>query len=963
MDTGVWTASKVRETFVEFYKANGHTFVPSSSTVPHDDPSLLFANAGMNQFKPIFQGTVDPASDFAKLARACNSQKCIRAGGKHNDLDDVGKDVYHHTFFEMLGNWSFGDYFKKEAIGLSWKLLTEVFGLDPERLYVSYFEGSAKDGLPVDSEARQYWLDLGVPESRVLPFGSKENFWEMGETGPCGPCSEIHYDRIGGRDAAALVNMDDPDVLEIWNLVFIQFNREGDGTLRPLPHKHIDTGMGLERLVSVLQDRRSNYDTDVFTPIFGAIEQLTGARAYAGRVGADDTDGVDMAYRVVADHVRTLTFAIADGGVPSNEGRGYVLRRILRRGARYARRKFGVELGAFFARLVDTVVAQMGDVFPEIARNVDLIKEILCEEEVSFARTLDRGERLFEQTVAKMAAGSAEIPGASVWRLYDTYGFPVDLTRIMAEEAGLRVDEAEFEREQARARALSKQRRNQGQAGGGVALDVHAIAHLNGQGVAKTDDAPKYSERSVAARVLAVFDGRAFADGEARSIATNPDDAPVVGVVLDRTNFYAEQGGQEYDTGALVADDGEFTVEDVQVYGGYVLHTGFLKYGALRVGDAVTAQYDELRRRPIRANHTATHVLNFALRKVLRSDEADQRGSLVAPDRLRFDFAYKAAVSTDEVRAVEEICRQAIRDDLRVYAREVPLGEARQIAGLRAVFGEVYPDPVRVVSIGADVDAVLKAPQDARWTGYSIEFCGGTHVASTAELKHFVVTEESSIARGIRRVVAVTGEEALKAQLLQRSLAAEVQALQRLQGAPLDAELKRVGKELEGAAIGVYEKAQLRAEVDAARRAFAEADKAAKAQLLKQTTDLVQAEIEQHPERDAFVFRLPAAAIGKAMAQAATHVKNLQTKAAYFIAASDDSGGEGGGRVAHQCVVPKALVARGLSAGAWAAAVAAVVGGKSGGKDESAQGSGTDVARVDEAVRVAEEHAKAALSC
>ncbi|KAJ1728917.1 Alanine--tRNA ligase [Coemansia biformis] len=950
-----WTADKVRATFIEFFQANGHSFVPSSPTVPHDDPTLLFANAGMNQYKPIFQGTVDPASDFAKLTRACNSQKCIRAGGKHNDLDDVGKDVYHHTFFEMLGNWSFGEYFKKEAIGFSWKLLTEVFGLDPERLYVSYFEGSAKDGLPVDAEARQYWMDIGIPESRVLPFGSKENFWEMGEVGPCGPCSEIHYDRIGGRDAAALVNMDDPDVLEIWNLVFIQFNREADGNLRPLPHKHIDTGMGLERLVSVLQDKRSNYDTDVFMPLFAAVQGLTGARPYTGKVGAEDADGIDMAYRVIADHIRTLSFAIADGGVPSNDGRGYVLRRILRRGARYARRKFSVELGGFFGRLVDTVVEQMGGVFPEVAKNADLIKEILCEEEASFARTLDRGERLFEQTVSKMADGSTVIPGASVWRLYDTYGFPVDLTRIMAEEAGLRVDEDEFAREQERSRAVSKQRKGGAGGTGNVVLDVHAIADLNERGVPKTDDQPKYAERSVEARVLAVFDGTAFVGGEERSIATNPDDVPAVGIVLDRTNFYAEQGGQEYDTGSLVTADSEFTVENVQVYGGFVLHTGFLKYGTLRVGDTVDAQYDILRRQPIRNNHTATHVLNLALRKVLKSEEADQRGSLVAPDRLRLDFAYKAAVSADEVHAVEEMCNKAIKDNLRAYSREVPLSEARQIAGLRAVFGEVYPDPVRVVAIGVDVDEVLKTPHDARWAEFSIEFCGGTHVVATGELKHFVITEESSIARGIRRIVAVTGEEAMKAQLLYRSLAAEVATLPTLQGAQLDAELKRLSKELELATIGAYEKYQLRADLDAVRKTFAEADKAAKAQQLKQATEVVQAEIEQNPDQEAFVFRLPAA--GKTVTQVATYVKGLNTKAAYFIAVDEATG-----RVAHQCVVPRALVARGLRASEWAAAVAAVVGGKCGGKDESAQGSGTDASKVDEAVRVAEEHVKAHLA-
>ncbi|KAJ2770918.1 Alanine--tRNA ligase, partial [Coemansia nantahalensis] len=598
---------------------------------------------------------------------------------------------------------------------------------------------------------------------------------------------------------------------------------------------------------------------------------------------------------------------------------------------------------------------QMSGVFPEVARNADLIKEILGEEEASFARTLDRGERLFEQTVAKMAGGSTVIPGASVWRLYDTYGFPVDLTRIMAEEAGLSVDEDEFSREQERARAVSKQRK--GGAGGAstVVLDVHAIADLNERAVPKTDDEPKYTERSVNARVLAVFDGSAFADSEERSISTHPDDAPTIGVLLDRTNFYAEQGGQEYDTGSLVAADSEFTVENVQVYGGYVLHTGFLKYGTLRVGDSVEAQYDVQRRYPIRNNHTATHVLNFALRQVLKSDEADQRGSLVAPDRLRFDFSYKGVITPDEVHAVEAVCNKAIGDNLRAYARDVPLSEARKINGLRAVFGEVYPDPVRVVSIGADVDEVLKAPQDARWANYSIEFCGGTHVATTGEMKHFVITEEGSVARGIRRIVAVTGEEAMKAHLLHRSLAAELAQLRTLQGAQLDAEIKRLTKELDVAAIGVYEKYQLRTDLEAVRKAFIEADKAATALLVKQATEQVQSEIEQNPGRDVFVFRLPAA--GKAVTQLATYVKGLQTKAAYFIAVDAAAG-----RVAHQCVVPKALAARGLKAGEWAAAVAAVVGGKSGGKDESAQGSGTEVAKADEAVRVAQEHAQARLA-
>ncbi|KAJ2782652.1 Alanine--tRNA ligase [Coemansia interrupta] len=946
-----WTGTKVRDTFIEYFKSQGHTFVPSSATVPHDDPTLLFTNAGMNQYKPIFQGTVEPSSDFAKLTRACNSQKCIRAGGKHNDLDDVGKDVYHHTFFEMLGNWSFGDYFKKEAIGFAWELLTKVYGLDPERLYVTYFEGSTKDGLPVDNEAKQYWLDIGLPESRILPFGSKENFWEMGEVGPCGPCSEIHFDRIGGRDAASLVNMDDPDVLEIWNLVFMEFNREADGSLRSLPHKHIDTGMGLERLVSVLQNKRSNYDTDVFMPLFETIQKMTGSRPYTGNVGADDKDGVDMAYRVIADHIRTLTFAIADGGIPSNDGRGYVLRRILRRGVRYARRKFPIELGNFFARLVDTVVENMGDAFPEIAKNTDTIKAILCEEEESFARTLDRGERLFEQTVAKMPDDVNVIPGASVWRLYDTYGFPVDLTRIMAEESGLRVDEAEFETERERSREISKQKKGGDDGAAKVELDVHTIAHLNGQGVAKTDDEPKYSKRSVEATVLAVFDGKEFPQSETRSISTNPDDAPVIGILLDRTNFYAEQGGQECDTGSLVSSDmsSEFTVESVKVYNGYVLHTGFLKYGSIKVGDVVEAQYDVQRRLPIRNNHSATHVLNLALRKVLTNEEPDQKGSLVAPDRLRFDFMCKNQIKPEEIRDIEAMCNKAILDNLAVYAKEVPLSEAREIYGLRAVFGEVYPDPVRVVSVGADIDAILKDPKNPEWENYSVEFCGGTHVSRTSDISVFVIVEELSISKGVRRILAVTGEEARQAQLLQKSLANEIKRLHSLSGAELDGEIKRLAKVLDPAAISVYEKHLLRTEFEGIRKKFDDAEKAAKALASKQAVEQVKQVIEQNPDREVFVIQLPAA--GKAMSQAAIHVRNLKNKAAYFIAVD-------GPRVAHQCVVGKPLIERGLKASDWAKCVSEIVGGKNGGKDESATGSGSEVAKVDEAIKAAEEYAR-----
>ena len=587
--------------------------MPSSSVVPLADPTLLFTNAGMNQYKSIFLGTVDPQSDFASLKRAVNSQKCIRAGGKHNDLDDVGKDSYHHTFFEMLGNWSFGDYFKKEAVHYSWELLTKVYGLDPDRLYVTYFEGNKETGLEPDFETRDLWKAAGVADDHLLTGNMKDNFWEMGDQGPCGPCSEIHYDRIGGRNAADLVNQDDPNVLEIWNNVFIQYNREKDKSLRPLPNKHVDTGLGYERLVSVLQDKPSNYDTDVFTPLFDTISKITTTRPYSGKFGPDDKGGVDTAYRVVADHVRTLTFAISDGGIPNNEGRGYVVRRVLRRGARYARKYLNTDIGDFFSKIVPTLVAQMGDMFPEIKQKESEVKEILDEEEQSFSKTLDRGEKQFESYAQKSTQGGAKkLHGADVWRLYDTFGFPVDLTRLMAEERGLDIDEAEFEDARLKAKEASKGEKKAGASQ--LTLDVHDIGSLQKmEDVPKTNDDAKFGRGNITSTVKAIYHGKKFLKNT-EEISSGEQ----FGVILDKTNFYAEQGGQENDTGKIIIDGvAELDVQDVQVYAGYVLHTGYLKYGNLSVGDEILCEYDELRRWPIRNNHTGTHILNFALKEVL----------------------------------------------------------------------------------------------------------------------------------------------------------------------------------------------------------------------------------------------------------------------------------------------------------------------------------------------------------
>ncbi|MHC4948266.1 MAG: alanine--tRNA ligase, partial [Planctomycetota bacterium] len=716
--TEIRTATRVRREFIDFFvERHGHAFVPSSPVVPRNDPTLLFANAGMNQFKDVFLG--QGRRDYA---RAVNSQKCIRAGGKHNDLEDVGRDHYHHTFFEMLGNWSFGDYFKEEAIEWAWALLTEVWGLEAERLQITVFAGDEADGLPADEEAASIWRKY-VPEDRISRWGRKDNFWEMGGTGPCGPCSEIHYDFTPDRSGAPLVNLDDPRVVELWNLVFIQFNRGEEGGLTPLPARHVDTGMGLERLTRVLQHKESNYDTDLWTPVFAAIEAHTGAHPYRGRL----EDPVDVAYRVVADHVRCLTVALADGAVPGNEGRGYVLRRILRRAVRHAHQTLGVE-GPVLCDLTRAVVDSLGDAFPDLGRHLEHVTALIRDEERSFLRTLDRGLALFDEAVEQCrAAGSSRISAESAFRLHDTFGFPFDLTRVMARERGLDVDEAGYEARMTEARAIS---RRGGDERRSIDLPADAIARLRYKGVEPTVDVEKHDGRPITAHVKAVWNGTDF-DEDALDFGKSD----LVGLVTDRTNFYAEQGGQVGDTGVVRDVDGdrsELQVVDTRVYDGYVLHVGRLVRGRISVGESLELVVDRSRRGCIRANHTATHLLNHALREVL-GDDVDQKGSLVAADRLRFDFSFSHAMDDEQLRATEALVNEWIAADLPVHAEEVPLDVARALHGVRAVFGEHYPDPVRVVSIGTPVSDLVAAPDDPRWRGTSIEFCGGTHLARTKE--------------------------------------------------------------------------------------------------------------------------------------------------------------------------------------------------------------------------------------
>ncbi|KFV97615.1 Alanine--tRNA ligase, cytoplasmic, partial [Eurypyga helias] len=895
------TASQIRQRFIDFFKENKHTYVHSSSTIPLDDPTLLFANAGMNQFKPIFLNTIDPSHPLAKLNRATNTQKCIRAGGKHNDLDDVGKDVYHHTFFEMLGSWSFGDYFKELACKLALDLLTKEFGIPAERLYVTYFGGNEAAGLQPDLECKQIWLNLGLAEGRILPGNMKDNFWEMGDTGPCGPCSEIHYDRIGDRDASHLVNQDDPNVLEIWNLVFIQFNREADGTLKPLPKKSIDTGMGLERLVSVLQNKMSNYDTDLFLPYFEAIQKGTGARPYAGQVGAEDADGIDMAYRVLADHARTITLALSDGGRPDNTGRGYVLRRILRRAVRYSHEKLNAPKG-FFATLVDVVVQSLGDAFPELKKDPDMVKDIINEEEDQFLKTLSRGRRILDRKIQSLG-DSKTIPGDTAWLLYDTYGFPADLTGLIAEEKGLVVDMEGFEEERKNA-----QLKSQGKGAGGedlLMLDIYAIEELRARGLEVTDDSPKYSYASdqsgyydfgsLVATVKAIRREKKFVE----EVSTGQE----CGIVLDRTCFYAEQGGQIYDEGYMVKDDDsredktEFTVKNVQVRGGYVLHIGTL-YGSLKVGDQVHLSIDETRRRPVMSNHTATHILNFALRSVL--GEADQRGSLVAPDRLRFDFTAKGALSTQEIKKVEGIASQMIEEAKPVYAKDCPLAAAKAIQGLRAVFDETYPDPVRVVSIGIPVEELLADPTGPAGSITSVEFCGGTHLQNSSHAGPFVIVSEEAIAKGIRRIVAVTGAEARKALRKVDSLRKLLSALEakvKVQTAPnkdVQKEITDLSETLATAVIPQWQKDELREAVKALKKVMDDLDRASKADIQKRV-------IESHPNQPLVIMEMENGASAKALNESLKLFKTHSPQTAAMLFAVDNEAG----RITCLCQVPQ----------------------------------------------------------
>lgn len=711
------TSAEIRKQFLDFFASKNHQIVPSAPIVVKNDPTLLFTNAGMNQFKDYFLGNKKPA-----YPRIADTQKCLRVSGKHNDLEEVGVDTYHHTMFEMLGNWSFGDYFKPEAIAWSWELLTEVYKLDKDRLYVTVFEGDPSEGLPPSSIALEEWKKL-VPEEHIVYGNKKDNFWEMGETGPCGPCSEIHVDcrpdseraKIPGRD---LVNKDHPQVIEIWNNVFIQYNRLKDGSLEPLPAKHVDTGMGFERLVRVIQGKQSNYDTDVFTGTIAAVEKITGKKY-------DYSDSKEaIAFRVLSDHIRAIAFTIADGQLPSNTGAGYVIRRILRRAVRYYYSYLDYKQPLLF-QLIPVIAAQFANVFPELKQQIDFVSKVVKEEEDAFLRTLDKGLKRIDDIIA---ASKEKIQGKAAFELFDTYGFPIDLTRLIASENNLQVDEAGFETEM-------QQQKSRSRAATAVDTEDWVVVHDTNE-----NHFAGYTSNETSTKV-----------NKYRKVKAKGKEA--YQLVLENTPFYAESGGQVGDAGTLNFDGEVIEVYDTKKENNLIIH--FCDTIPSKIDADVVATIDTKKRQSTAIHHSATHLLHAALRQVLGTHVA-QKGSLVNESQLRFDFSHFAKVSTEEMTAIEQMVNQKIRENIPVVIKEMSKDEAVSM-GAMALFGEKYGDTVRVVIIDPN---------------YSIELCGGTHVGATGELGIFKIKAESAVAAGVRRIEAISGlaaEEFVQDQLSQLS--------------------------------------------------------------------------------------------------------------------------------------------------------------------------------------------------
>ncbi|XP_060100827.1 alanine--tRNA ligase, mitochondrial [Heteronotia binoei] len=936
--TASFSAARVRQTFLRFFQERyGHQVVPSAPVRPRGDPSLHFVNAGMNQFKPIFLGTADPRSELARYQRVVNSQKCVRAGGKHNDLEDVGRDVYHHTFFEMLGNWSFGDYFKEEACSMAWELLTQVYEIPKDCLYVTYFGGDEKLGLNADEECREIWLSLGIPHHHVLPFQLKDNFWEMGNTGPCGPCTEIHYDHVGGgRNVAALVNQGNPDVVEIWNLVFMQFNREVDGSLRQLPQHHVDTGMGLERLLTVLQRKRSNYDTDLFSPLLDAIHKGCGKPRYQGLVGKADAGGVDMAYRVVADHVRALSVCIADGVHPGMSGAELVLRHILRRAVRFCSEVLQAPPG-FLASLVPVVVEILGDAYPDLQREMDRVMNVINENENAFLSCLLQGRRIINRTVQQVNH-SKVFPVEVAWGLYRNLGFPLDLIALMLEEKGIQLDIAALDQlaqEDAERKASKRQ-----EASSGMQLDVHSLAKLKQDGVPVTDDSPmyayelepngKYVFSPCQATVLVLYKDGSLQKAVSRGRC---------GVLLDRTCFYAEKGGQASDQGYMVhleQQDILFPVVSVQVLGGYVIHEVIVSE-TLKAGDKVQLFVDEAQRLACMVNHTTTHLLNFALRQVL-GDGIEQRGSQVTAEQLRFDVSTKALIKTEQLQETEDVIQEIIKRNELVYMAEVPIQLTNGVQGLQKL-DEVYPDLVRVVSVGVPVERVL-APESQAAMHTSVELCCGTHLQHTGAIGDLTIISERQLVKGISSIIAVTGEQARQAREAGQSLMKEADSLsvRVKQGGASLLGAQRLSREVgllidavENTAMPQGLKRKLHATLKALQRV---ANSAIRKWEAKLAAEKVPDLLAKHSNQPVIIDTIPVESPSILM-KAVNQLCDKVPEASVMLLSPQASG-----QVFCACRVPENLLPV-FSAADWALAVCTLMGGKAGGSAIVARGSGS----------------------
>jgi alanyl-tRNA synthetase len=949
------TSAQIRQSFLDFFREKQHTIVPSSSLLP-DAPNLLFTNAGMNQFVPIFLGQQKPAWNPPRVA---DTQKCIRAGGKHNDLEDVGLDTYHHTFFEMLGNWSFGDYFKKEAIEWVWELLVDRWKFPPQRLYATVYKPGPGEPSEFDQDAHDHWAHLFReadldPAVHVLSSGKADNFWMMGDTGPCGPCSEVHVDLTPDGDTrGALVNKEDPRCIEIWNLVFIQFNANPNGTFTPLPQRHVDTGMGFERVTAIIQGTNnlsdfsgtiSNYETDIFRPTFDELEKLSGKKYGNTLPGPsqlstlNSQQATDVAFRVIADHIRTLSFAIADGIVPSNEGRGYVLRRVLRRAVRYGRTLGFHE--PFFFKLVDVVAQTMGDVFPEVRAKQKALKETIRREEEAFNKTLDKGIEIFEERVLikesvdsrgalmsvalgpedplENAIEGNQITAAFAFKLYDTYGFPLDLTELMARERGLTVDVAGFEKlmEQQRERARRAQKKEK-------------ISVAEGELQATPTKFLGYDFLETEAVVEMVLPGK---------------ERDELNIVVDRTPCYAEMGGQVGDHGLLHVpghdrtEVGQLRVIDTQKRGDAFIHRAVLTEGrGPEPGEAVRISVDADRRHAIERHHTVTHLLHWALHEVVSRD-ASQKGSYVGPDKLTFDFS-STALTKQQVHDVENLVNEKIAENAPVSWAEVPYIEAKKRSDIQQVFGEKYSDTVRVLQVGGEAKAL---------NGYSMELCGGTHIRATGEIGPFRIVSEFAIAAGIRRIEAVAGEAARawaekeaarqqeKFEMLERKKS-DVAAL------PDCSKNVGTGEMLQQIDARAAHLEKLEVEVHEWEKKQA---KAMEAQLQSRAAKIANELAVAHSGKGSCVSEVPNAdsKLLGAVADA------LKTKFGGPIVLA----GAANGRVALIVAIPKHLTLR-FQADKIIQQIAPIVGGKGGGRPESAQGGGTDPSKVGEALAKAKE--------